>query len=565
MTSSYFDNIQDVLTKRVALSQHNIYIAVAWFTNDIIFESLKSALNKKVKVKVVILNDLINRNEFGLDFGVLTKLGADVRFARSDSGTMHNKFCIIDNMVITGSYNWTYHANKNDENILITDEESVVDRYREEFDRLFGAATPIPLPYEHLKWTDVKEGDFSELRRNIFRDVMAKSDENCELKRIKLINLDHAYKSGDARELAKVSSLATEQNLRTITDVLTSRSQDFTYRLWEENNVGKPYDNVEGYVNPGKWFYVPFEIKEDKYHQFYVDGSLHVYYSKDDIWSKGLKLRISDQEFIKVIRLYWNGRDQGDYEDIPSKVLIVEGAKMYFYKFPLPMFNKSQPNTMPRTISAINLLGIVKDIDDDGVVFYNGWNPQKRGEKIVKEFFDTSSIEQEYRTITDVLTSNQKRYVGDLFYGMFWDIDEEPADITFSTIDKWIFIPKEYGESVNHDKYVRGHLNFYKRYKKRDRRYYMMTIDIYDESFISGIEHYLQGTMNVNRIPESLLCINLARQSVFKLPSGIKIKGYNTLAVFCIAKEVNEKKVIYYEGWDPQTRKEQILRTFQRK
>ena len=85
MTSSYFDNIQDVLTKRVALSQHNIYIAVAWFTNDIIFESLKSALNKKVKVKVVILNDLINRNEFGLDFGVLTKLGADVRFARSDS------------------------------------------------------------------------------------------------------------------------------------------------------------------------------------------------------------------------------------------------------------------------------------------------------------------------------------------------------------------------------------------------------------------------------------------------------------------------------------------------
>ena len=382
MISSYFDNIQDVLTKRVALSQHNIYIAVARFTNDIIFESLKSALNKKVKVKVVILNDLINRNEFGLDFGVLTKLGADVRFARSDSGTMHNKFCIIDNMVITGSYNWTYHANKNDENILITDEESVVDRYREEFDRLFGAATPIPLPYEHLKWTDVKEGDFSELRRNIFRDVMAKSDENCELKRIKLINLDHAYKSGDARELAKVSSLATEQNLR---------------------------------------------------------------------------------------------------------------------------------------------------------------------------------------TITDVLTSNQKRYVGDLFYGMFWDIDEEPADITFSTIDKWIFIPKEYGESVNHDKYVRGHLNFYKRYKKRDRKYYMMTIDIYDESFISGIEHYLQGSMNVNRIPESLLCINLARQSVFKLPSGIKIKGYNTLAVFCIAKEVNEKKVIYYEGWDPQTRKEQILRTFQRK
>ena len=400
-------------------------------------------------------------------------------------------------------------------------------------------------------------------------EIIAKNDENRELKRIKLINLDHAYKSGDAEELAIASALTTEQHLRTITDVLISRSQDFTYQLWEENIVGKPYDNVEGRINPGKWFYVPFEIKEDRYHQFYVDGSLHVYYSKDDIWSKGLKLRIFDQEFIKVIRLYWKGKDQGDYGDIPSKVLIVEGAKMYFYKFPSPMFNKSQPgtwkNTMPRTISAINLLGIVKEVDGDNVVFYEGWNPQKRGEKIAKVFFTTSPIEQKYRTITDVLTSIPQRYVGNLFYGMYWDGDEEPADVSFSTIDKWIFIPKKYGESVNHKKYIRGYLNFYKWYKKRDRKYYMMTIDIYDESFISGIEHYLQGTMNVNRIPESLLCINLARQSVFKLPSGIKIKGYNTLAVFCIAKEVNEKKVIYYEGWDPQTRKEQILRTFQRK
>jgi len=391
MTLSYFEEIEKQIISKISSSQSSVFVAVAWFTNQLLFDSLTDAIKNNVAVKVLILDDILNRNEFGLDFGVLTKLGADVRFARSDSGTMHNKFCIIDNMVITGSYNWTYHANKNDENILITDEESVVDRYKEEFDRLFGAATPIPLPYEHLRWTDVKEGDFSELRRNIFRDVMAKSDENCELKRIKLINLDHAYKSGDARELAKVSSLATEQNLRTITDVLTSRSQDFTYRLWEENNVGKPYDNVEGHVNPGKWFYVPFEIKEDKYHQFYVDGSLHVYYSKDDIWSKGLKLRISDQEFIKVIRLYWNGRDQGDYEDIPSKVLIVEDAKMYFYKFPSPMFNKSQPktwkNAMPRTISAINLLGIAKESECDDLLFYDGWNPKIRGEKIMKEFF----------------------------------------------------------------------------------------------------------------------------------------------------------------------------------
>ena len=260
MTLSYFEEIEKQIINKISSSQSSVFVAVAWFTNQLLFDSLTDAIKNNVAVKVLILDDILNRNEFGLDFGVLSKLGADVRFARSDSGTMHNKFCIIDNMVITGSYNWTYHANKNDENILITDEESVVDRYREEFDRLFGAATPIPLPYEHLKWTDVKEGDFSELRRNIFRDVIAKNDENCELKRIKLINLDHAYKSGDAGELAKVSSLATEQHLRTITDVLTSRSQDFAYKLWEENIVGEPFDNVDGHAYVGKWWFIPYGI-----------------------------------------------------------------------------------------------------------------------------------------------------------------------------------------------------------------------------------------------------------------------------------------------------------------
>ena len=388
MIQSFFENIEERIISRINTSEHSIFVAVAWFTNQLLFDSLIDVikLKKNIDVKILMLNDILNRNEFGLDFGILTKMGADVRFAKSNKGTMHNKFCIIDDLVITGSYNWTYHANNNSENIIMTDEESVVNSYREEFDKLFGDATAIPQPYEYLKWTDVKEGDFSELRRNIYRDITAKNDENCELKRIKLINLNHAYKSGDAEELAKASLLVTEQHLRTITDVLTSRSQDFTYRLWEEYIVGKPYD-----INLGKWFYVPDEIKEDKYHQFYVDGSLNVYYSKDDIWSEGLKLRISDQEFIKVIRLYWNGKDKGDYKDIPTKVLIIEKAKLFFYKFPSPMFNKSQPrtwkSTLPKTISAINLFGIVKEVDGDDVMFYEGWNPQKRGEKIMKEFF----------------------------------------------------------------------------------------------------------------------------------------------------------------------------------
>ena len=388
-----FENIEKELSATISIAEKRIFIAVAWFTNSRLFDGITLALEKNVEVKIVILDDILNRNEFGLDFGVLTKLGAEVRFAKSVNGTMHNKFCIIDNTVITGSYNWTYHANKNNENILMTDEESVVNSYREEFDRLFGEAIPIPQPYEHLKWTDVKEGDFSELRRNIFRDVIAKNDENRELKRIKLINLDHAYKSGDAEEMAKASLLSYRRQLRTIIDVLTSRSQDYSFKLWEENIVGKPYDNVDGHAYIGKWWYIPYGIKEDKYHREYIEGTLKTNASRNEIIAKGLNLNIYDEQFVADIKtlLCSKSLSIATRKSIPDNMLRIDLAKMFYYQFPMPMFNKSQSrtwkNTMPRTISAINLLGIVKEADGDNVVFYEGWNPQKRGEKITKEFF----------------------------------------------------------------------------------------------------------------------------------------------------------------------------------
>lgn len=393
MTQAIFDNIEGFISSQINQAERCISIAVAWFTNNALYEMLTKACKKKVGVNVLLLNDILNRNEFGLDFGVLSKLGAEVRFAKFNKGTMHNKFCIIDDMVITGSYNWTYHANNNSENILMTDEDCVVNSYREEFDRLFCDAIPIPQPYERLKWTDVREGDFSELRRNIFRDVIAKNDENRELKRIKLINLDHAYKSGDAEELAIASSLATEQHLRTIIDVLTSRWQDFTYRLWEENTVGKPYDDVDGHAYIGKWWYIPYSIKEDKYHREYIEGVLKTNAGRNAHFACGLKLNVYDEEFILSIKQVLCSKTLSITTSklIPDRLLRIDLAKMFFYKFPSPMFNKSLSrtwkNTMPRTISAINLLGIVKEADGDNTVFFEGWDPQKRGEKIMKEFF----------------------------------------------------------------------------------------------------------------------------------------------------------------------------------
>lgn len=383
MVQAYFDNIEKKLSAHIADAERRIYVAVAWFTNEALYGGLLNALQKNVEVKVLILDDILNRNEFGLDYGVLVNKGADVRFAPSNKGTMHNKFCVIDNEVITGSYNWTYHANVNNENIVIIDEPNIINSYCEQFESLFNDYEPIKLPYEHLKWTEVEEEDFKELRQNIDRDIKAKNDVNSVLRQQKLECLNNAYKSGSVEELAKASSLPITERFRTIMDVLTSRYQDFELKLWKEKRIGKPHGSFV------KWYYIPHDIKKDKNYREYIEGVLTT--SREN--SIGLNLIVYDQKYIEDIKriLYPKTLSINSIEIIPDYILSINFAKMFYYQFPSPMYNKSQPskwpNSMPRTIPGINIFVIAKEVDGDKVVYYEGWDPQKRGEIIMNECF----------------------------------------------------------------------------------------------------------------------------------------------------------------------------------
>jgi cardiolipin hydrolase len=52
---------------------------------------------------------------------------------------MHNKFAIMDeNILLTGSFNWTYSAVvKNFENILVTGDAVYLEKYIPEFERMW--------------------------------------------------------------------------------------------------------------------------------------------------------------------------------------------------------------------------------------------------------------------------------------------------------------------------------------------------------------------------------------------------------------------------------------------
>ena len=56
---------------------------------------------------------------------------------------MHHIFIIIDSIrLITGSFNWTVRANKNNmENIVLINNSLLADKYTEEFNRLWKIIT----------------------------------------------------------------------------------------------------------------------------------------------------------------------------------------------------------------------------------------------------------------------------------------------------------------------------------------------------------------------------------------------------------------------------------------
>src|SRR5690606_4629403 len=60
------------------------------------------------------------------------------KIGNGDTGLMHNKYCVIDyNTVITGSYNWSYKAESNFENVIIThNDTTLAKQFISEFDNI---------------------------------------------------------------------------------------------------------------------------------------------------------------------------------------------------------------------------------------------------------------------------------------------------------------------------------------------------------------------------------------------------------------------------------------------
>ncbi len=143
MIEPHFGDIRSIILENLSNAKFDIYVAVAWFTDKQFFEILMEKSRQGLNVEVVIVNDEINLgNQF--NYNLFTEQGGKLFWDNH-----HHKFCVIDReIVITGSYNWTYMANnrlQRENVIVIKHEKELIDKYSIEFRTLLRSAIKYEL------------------------------------------------------------------------------------------------------------------------------------------------------------------------------------------------------------------------------------------------------------------------------------------------------------------------------------------------------------------------------------------------------------------------------------
>ena len=98
-----------------------------------------------------------------MDFNAIEESGGFIHWNNTNT-LMHDKFCIIDeNIVITGSYNWTNKAEYNDESVMIIrNEVSVTSSYLNLFEKLINKYPISRFKCENTETHEVLEQNILE-------------------------------------------------------------------------------------------------------------------------------------------------------------------------------------------------------------------------------------------------------------------------------------------------------------------------------------------------------------------------------------------------------------------
>ncbi|MBI9061479.1 MAG: DUF1669 domain-containing protein [Marinilabiliaceae bacterium] len=140
-TKSFFSpgtSCLDTINMNIGSATRKIDICVFTISDDRIRDKILYAINKGISVRIITDDD--KTMDKGSDIEFLLNRGAKVKMDDSPHH-MHHKFALFDDeILLTGSYNWTRSASQyNQENILETNDPKAIDQYKKEFERLWAA------------------------------------------------------------------------------------------------------------------------------------------------------------------------------------------------------------------------------------------------------------------------------------------------------------------------------------------------------------------------------------------------------------------------------------------
>ncbi len=122
-------------------ARHTIDICVFTITDDHLSDAILEAHRRQVAIRII--TDDAKAEDLGSDIERFERAGIATRVDRSPSH-MHHKFAIFDgSTLLTGSYNWTRGAARdNEENLIITSDARHLVPFEQTYNRLWERLDP---------------------------------------------------------------------------------------------------------------------------------------------------------------------------------------------------------------------------------------------------------------------------------------------------------------------------------------------------------------------------------------------------------------------------------------
>ncbi|VXB97639.1 phospholipase D-like domain-containing protein [Bacillus altitudinis] len=128
-----FSKIREEIIQSIRMAKHSIWISVAWFTDEALYQELYNQQKNGIHIRILISSEESNKR-------MIPKLKEQFetivvnRWGYNDYNRLHSKYCIIDySIVLHGSFNWTPTASHNEEHLTVSVDRQLAEQYTENF------------------------------------------------------------------------------------------------------------------------------------------------------------------------------------------------------------------------------------------------------------------------------------------------------------------------------------------------------------------------------------------------------------------------------------------------